>query len=398
MPDLSELKNLLEKQNQAFAEFKTANDERLKQIEAKGTADPTVIAKVDKANEDIGSINDQLENLEKKINRIGMGPGEESVKDAEYTKAFSSYFRKGDVQGALSTGSDADGGYAVPEELDRSIIELLRDETPMRGVANVITIGTPDYKRLVNKHGAAAAWVGETGERTETGTPSLAQIAAFMGELYANPAATQQSLDDVFFNAETWLGAEVAISFSEAENTAFTTGNGTNKPKGFLAYTTAATADSGRDFGTLEHVVTGVADNFAASDPSDILYDLIYRMRPGYLGNARFMLNRNTLAVARKWKDGQGNYLWQPSAQAGEPATLAGYPISVNPDMPDVAAASLPIAFGDFRRGYTIADRIGTRVLRDPYTNKPYVHFYTTKRVGGMVADSQAIKLIKCSA
>jgi len=396
--DLTEFKNLLEKQNQAFAEFKSANDERLKQIEAKGTADPTTVAKVDKANEDIGKINDQLEAVEKKMNRIGMGGSDEQVKNAEYTKAFNTYFRRGDVQGALSTGSDADGGYAVPEELDRTIIDLLRDETPMRAVSNVIQVGTNDYKRLVNKHGAAASWVGEEDARPETGTPTLAQIVAFMGELYANPAATQQSLDDIFFNVETWLQDEVRLSFSETENLAYTSGNGTNKPKGFLNYSTTPTSDGTRAFGTLEHVVTGVADNFAATNPADILFDLIYKMRPGYLTNARFMMNRNTLLTARKWKDGQGNYLWQPSAQAGEPATLAGYPVMANPDMPDVAAASLPIAFGDFRRGYTIADRIGTRVLRDPYTNKPYVHFYTTKRVGGMVADSQAIKLIKCSA
>lgn len=384
-----------------FEQFKAANDERLKQIEAKGHASSDIEAKVDKINADISALEQTIAKLQ--TAGVAGGQSEEEKARAEYGKSFNAYVRRGDVQAALSTGSDPDGGYTVPVELDRTILDLLRNDNPMRQLAQVITIGTPNYQKLVNKHGLATGWVGETDARPETGTNALAQLTPFMGELYANPAATQAMLEDAFFNVESWLATEVEAEFASAENVAFTTGNGTNKPKGILGYTTAATADSSRAFGTLEHVVSGLAADFitptATASPADCLIDLIYRLKAGYRQNAVFMLNSLTTAKIRKFKDAvDGQYIWQPGAAAGQPATLLGYNVANNESMPDVGAGALSIAFGDFRRGYTIVDRIGTTVLRDPYSNKPYVHFYTRKRVGGMVTDSNAIKVIKISA
>jgi HK97 family phage major capsid protein len=409
MPDL-ELKDLLEKQNKAFADFKEANDKRLKTLEAKGYTDPLLEEKVDKANDAITSIGEQIAALEKKMARPQgiAGGGRQEVE--EHKAAFVSFLRKGREEGlreletkAFNVTTEADGGYAVPEHLDTQVLSLMQNMSPMRGVCNVITVGTSDYKKLVNTHGLGSGWVDEDDARTETTTPSLAQVAAVMGELYANPMATQTSLDDLFFDVEGFLSLEIAEAFALAEGAAFVTGNGTKKPKGFLAYTQAATADSSRAFGTVEYVASGSSGAFrtasATVSPADDLLTLIHAMKSGLRAGAAWMLNSATLATARKWKAySTGDYIWQPGLTAGQPSSLFGYPIVECEDMPDVGAGTTPIAFGNWRRAYTIVDRIGTRVLRDPYTNKPYVGFYTTKRVGGMLVDSMAVKLLKLSA
>lgn len=317
---------------------------------------------------------------------------------------FDRYIRKGLETGigdleakALTIGADAEGGYAVPEELDRMIERLLKDASPIRRIANVVEIGSANYRKLVNLTGAAAGWVSETGARTETTAPTFAEVVPPLGELYANPAATQAMLDDAFFNVEDWIAEELAIEFGVQEGAAFVDGNGTDKPKGFLTYPTAATDDAARAFGTLEHVATGVDGGFPATDPGDILIDLIYALRPVYRAGAAFVMNTNLVAEIRKFKDADGDYLWRPGLVDGTPPTLLGYPVIEAEDMPDVAANSLSVAFGNFARGYTITDRMGTRILRDPFSNKPFVHFYATKRTGGAVVNSEAIKLLKFS-
>ncbi|MFC0410979.1 phage major capsid protein, partial [Roseomonas elaeocarpi] len=410
-PGFAEIKGLIEKINRSFDEYKSTNDNRLKQIEQKGAADPLTTEKLSKIDGDLKKLSDELLELGKKSNRPG-GPGGdvkpgEGPAHREHRDAFNAFARRGEgserevnalAVKAMSTLVPADGGYLVPEIVDRNILNLLRDENPMRQYANQITVSSPDYKRLVNLHGAGTGWVGETDARPATNTPQLAEIVAFMGELYANPQVTQTLLDDAAVDLEAWLAGELAQEFGLAEGAAFITGDGVKKPKGFLAYPTAATKDATRALGTFEHIVTGVAGGFAASNPGDLLVSLIYRLKSGYRTGARWYTNSSTLATVRTWKDGQGNYLWQPNAQAGEPGTLLGFPIADMEQMPDVAAGALPIAFGDMRRAYTIVDRIGTRTLRDPYTNKPYVGFYTTKRVGGMAVDTQALKFAKVSA
>jgi HK97 family phage major capsid protein len=225
-----------------------------------------------------------------------------------------------------------------------------------------------------------------------------------MGELYANPKATQQLLDDAFFDVEAWLAGEIAQQFAVAEGTAFTTGDGTTKPKGFLAYTLANTADGVRAFGSLQYVPTGVAADFKATTPADNIFDLVYSLKAAHRAGAAFQMSKLMLANLRKFKTSTNEYIWTPSnvsdggITGGTPGTLAGYPVYENEDMASaVGANALVCAFGNFKNGYTIVDRMGTRVLRDPFTDKPYVNFYTTKRVGGMVTDSEAIKVLKCS-
>ncbi|OQS41826.1 phage major capsid protein [Chromobacterium haemolyticum] len=399
-----EVKELVQNLGGAFEEFKKTNDERLKRVE-KGLSTGDLEAKlanVDKAITELENVKRSIDDLSKKAARGGLGGnGELSGDQVEHKQAFGRFMRKGVDDGlaeleakALNLGDKPDGGYAVPEELDRNIIQLERRDVPMRDICNVITVGNEEYKRLINTGKAKSGWVGETDPRTATGTPQLAQVAPFFGELYANPEATQKMLDDVFFDAEAWLAGEVAIEFSEQENAAFTGGDGLKKAKGFLAYGASDETDDKRKLGTLQYVSSGAA----ASLTADALLDLIYSLKRGYRRNGTFVLNGLTLPVIRKLKDSEGNYLWKPGLDAGEVSTLLNKPISENDDMPLVGADALAIAFGDFKRGYTIADVRGVRVLRDPFSNKPYVGFYTTKRVGGGVMDSNAIKLMKIGA
>jgi HK97 family phage major capsid protein len=396
--DIQDVKQVAEELGAKFEEFKQKNDKRVDSLEAeKGK----LVEQVEGLNEKLGALDELKSALEKEIAGLKRPDGTGTKAANEHKTAFMQFVRKGVDTGlgelqakALQIGVEADGGYAVPEELDRAIIELLRDESPMRQVCNQITVGTPDYKRLVNLGGAGAGWVGETAPRPETGTPALAQINAFMGEIYANPQATQTSLDDMFFDAEGWLNSEVGREFSEMEGSAFLLGNGTNKPKGVLAYPLAVTGDKTRPYGTLQKLISGTAGAFNG----DKLIDLVHALKAGYRSSATWMMNNLSVAYVRKLKDSDGNYLWRPGLEVGQPSSLIGYGIPENEDMPDIAADANALMFGDFKRGYTIVDRIGTRVLRDPYTNKPYVGFYTTKRVGGMLVDSQAIKVLTLSA
>jgi HK97 family phage major capsid protein len=260
----------------------------------------------------------------------------------------------------------------------------------------VATVSTSDYKRLIDIRGTASGWVGETAARTATNTPQLAERAAFMGEIYANPQVTQQSLDDLFFDVDGWLAGSVSTEFAKQEGVAFTTGDGVNKPKGFLNYTTAATADGARADAVLEHIPTGIAGDFAASNKGDVLLTTVYKLKAGHRAGAVWMTNKALLGEIRAFKESTTNaYIWQPGLVAGQPSTLLGYPVYESEDMPAKAANALAIAFGNFRAGYCVVDRVGVSTLRDPFTNKPYVGFYTTKRVGGMLLDSEAIKVVR---
>ena len=398
--DFKGLKELLEKQGTAFDEFKKTNDERLNK-KADGAAIGDFEAKLAKLNTALDASQDEMKALQKRAARPGAG-GDSDPAKAEHKAAFSQFLRKGDNDNLLALeakayniATSADGGFAVPEELDRSILDLMVDVSPIRTIANLVTVGSSNYKKLVNIHGTGSGWVDEDDPRTATNSSQLAAITPFMGEIYAFPQATQQMLDDVFFNAEEFITAECATEFAQKEGAAFVIGDGTKKPKGFLSYSTAATADGSRAFGTLEHVATGVAGDWAAANPADSLIDLVYKLKQGMRGNANFVMPKSMLAAVRKFKDAQGEYLWAPSLEKGQPSTILGYGVVEAEDMPAKAANSLSIAFGDFKRGYTVVDRIGTRILRDPFTNKPYVGFYVTKRVGGMVVDSNAIKVLK---
>jgi len=312
------------------------------------------------------------------------------------------YLRKGLEAGvelkAVTGLSGAAGGYAVPEEIDATIDRLLTSISPIRSIANVVKVGSAGYRKLVTSGGTASGWVSETAGRPETDTPNFIEIAPPSGELYANPAASQAMLDDAAFDVEAWLAQEIATEFARAEGAAFVAGSGVDQPKGFLSLPATAQGDGSRPFGTLQFVPSGASGAFVGGTPQDRLIDLVQALRPPYRQGAVFVMNSATASVIRKFKTADGAFLWQPGLVSGQPDTLLGYPLVEAEDMPDIAADSLSIAFGNFKAGYLIAERSETQILRDPFTHKPFVHFYATKRIGGQVSNSEAIKLMKFTA
>ena len=355
-------------------------------------------------NEDDGveALKSELALLKKMIDEgviASQRPALDGVKSAEASAFVDQYLRKGIEAGleqkAVGSSSDAIGGYAVPREIDEAIDKTLVSISPIRSIANVVKVGTAGYRKLITAGGTPSGWVAYEAARPMTNTPTFSEIVPAAGELYANPAASQQMLDDAMFDVEAWLASEIATEFARAEGMAFVKGNGTNQPLGFLSSPNAATADGVRAQGTLQFIGTGVSAGFPASNPQDKILDLIQSLRTPYRQGAVFVMNSATATAVRKFKTADGAYVWQPGLASGQPATLLGYPVIEAEDMPDVAASSLSIAFGNFKAGYTIAERNATTILRDPYTNKPYVHFYATKRVGGQVVNSEAIKLLK---
>ena len=377
-----------------FEVYKEENDRRLDDIERRGTEDPLTTDKLTRLDR-------MLDELSHKALRPQLaGATGVSTANLQTKSAFEGYVRRGDasrimgVEGkALSAGTGADGGYLVPPETETAVNRALKAISPIRAIASVRQVSGNVYKKPFATTGAGTGWVGETVARPQTTTPTLAELAFPTMELYAMPAATQSLLDDTAVNIDQWIAEEVRLAFASQEGQAFVTGDGINKPKGFLAYDTIANASW--EFGKLGYLSTGVAGGFPASSPSDKLIDLAYAVKAGYRANGSFVMNRSTQATVRKRKDADGQYLWQPAALPGGNSTLLGFPVVESEDMPDVAANSLSVAFGDFQRGYLIVDRIGISVLRDPFSAKPYVLFYTTKRVGGGVQDFEAIKLLK---
>jgi HK97 family phage major capsid protein len=382
----------------AFAELKAANDARLDALE-RGRSDVLADERLDRIDRALTEQKSALERLALSQRRPALAPEE---RGGEHRSAWNTYLRRGDESAlnalevkALSVGSGPDGGYIAPPELDRLIEQRLRQVSPMRAIATVRTTGATVFKKPVSITAAATGWAAESGARAVTASPTLASIDVTAGELFANLAATQTLLDDAYVNVEEWIAEEVEQAFAAQERAAFVSGDGTNKPKGFLASTIVAEASHTWD--KLGYVASGAAGAFAASNPADRIVDLVYTPRAEFRQNGRFVMNRKTLSAIRKLKDSEGRYLWQPESQ-GPGATILGYPVTEIEDMPDIAADAYAIAFGDFARGYLIVDRAGVRVLRDPYTNKPYVLFYVTKRVGGAVQNFDAIKLMKFAA
>ncbi|HYG30146.1 MAG TPA: phage major capsid protein [Allosphingosinicella sp.] len=360
---------------------------------------------LEREDDDLAQLKEQMAQLKARVDAQAVAAGRPALSGAKAagTTAFvDKYLRKGLEAGvelkAVTGISDGAGGYAVPEEIDAAIDRVLVSISPIRAIANVVKVGTAGYRKLVTRGGTPSGWVAETAGRPETGTSEFVELAPPFGELYANPAASQAMLDDAAFDVEAWLASEIATEFARAEGAAFVNGNGVNRPKGFLAEPTAIQVDSIRPFGTLQVVHTGVAGGFPASAPQDKLIDLVQSLRPPYRQGAVFVMNSSTASRIRKFKTADGAFLWSPSLTAGQPDSLLGYPVVEAEDMPDVAADSLSIAFGNFRAGYLIAERTETQILRDPFTNKPFVHFYATKRIGGQVANSEAIKLLKFAA
>lgn len=391
----------------AFEAFKDANDERLAALEAKSADDIVLNEKIERINDAVSEQKAAVDRLALKQDRPRIGAAARPnaiIEPDERKAAFMRYMRVGDATSVASleaksvnAGTDSEGGYLAPEEVERLITAAVKDISPLRQIASVREIGGNVFRKPVSNGDAVAGWVAETTARdTATTSPTLTAIDFPTMELYAMPAASQTLLDDAIVDIEQWLADEVQTEFAVQESAAFISGNGTTAPKGILSYTIAA--DASKTATQLGYLPSGADGAFAASNPSDALLDLIYAPKQAYRANGRFLMNRSVVGALRKFKDSEGNYLWQPNNEPGEPARLMGYPVTEAEDMPDIASDSHSIAFGDFRRGYLIVDRVGVRVLRDPYSSKPYVLFYTTKRVGGGVQDYDAFKFLKFAA
>lgn len=384
-----------------FEAFKDANDERLAAIAAK-RPDPLLEDRVARIESALQRVETKAERAER-AGVVGLRPGVGAdPAEPAHKSAWAAYLRRGDESQmaalelkALSAGSPTDGGYISPPDLDRRIEKRLQESSPMRQIATVRTTGATIFRRIFSTTAAGAGWAAETAGRPQGATPTLSMIEATTFELFANLAATQTLLDDAYVDVEEWIASECEEAFSGQERAVFVNGDGVGKPKGFLAYPVVADASQG--WGQLGYLATGVAGGFPTTAPVEKLIDLIFAPKAIYRQNARFVMNRRTLAAVRKLKDQNNAYIWRPADAAGD-STVLGYPVTEIEDMPNIATDTMAIAFGDFQRGYLIVDRAGVRVLRDPYSAKPYVLFYVTKRVGGAVQNFDAIKLLKFGA
>lgn len=386
----------------SFNEYKStieryfdANNERLKQIERKSVSDPLTDQKINKLNDAIDHLEGKMGEIKTAMQRP-MRMGFEVKNQTPHEEAFMNYLKKGIDAGletkALSVGSEPDGGYLVPRETFGRIIKTLSHQSAMRQLANCVMVSSDSLDLLADKDEFGAGWVAETAQRDETDTAKLAKIRIPVHEQYAEPRITQKLLDDANINVEEWLIQKIVEKMGKVEENSFIHGDGNGCPRGILSY------EDGADWGQIKRFKTGVDGGFNDDHAADILYEALYGLESGYLQGASWLLSRSTLARIRKMKDNEGHYLWQPSMIQGEPSTLLGHPIHMSDAMPNIANDALPIAFGNFKEAYTIVDRFNVRILRDPFTAKPYVKFYTTKRVGGDVTNFKALKLIQTSA
>ena len=395
---MDEIKQLVHDINKSFLEFRTKNDQRLEELE-KGRNDPLLENQVDRVSrelQNLAELKGRMERVETRLNR----PAFDNVhpdtdpQERERKQAVTKYLRHGDRAltveefKLLSVDADPQGGYWVTSEMSDQVITKVHETSPMRNVANVETISTDALEIPEDLDEADAGWTSERGVRTETNTPTIGVRRIPVHELYAMPKATQQLLDDARINVEEWRSAKIADKIARTENLAFVNGDGADRPRGILTYPAGTTNP-----GEVQQVNSGSASALTG----DGLRSLFYALKSPYINNARWLMSRSTIEAISKLTVGS-EYIWQPGLQEGEPQNLLGHPIERMEDMPAVAANSLSIAFGDIRQAYTIVDRAGVRVLRDPFSSKPFVLFYTTKRTGGDFTNFEALVLQKTAA
>lgn len=436
MSDILEIKSLIEEQGKAWETFKKTNDELIA-AKADGKAVGDLEAKLAKVSEDLDKISDlkaQFEEVQKKLNRP---QNDVEAKDAaalateakafnatmraeyqskgkpmpselapeEYAQYKSAFFKiaagvaidslSSDERKAMSAGSDPDGGYLLPHSTVGRMVSKIYEQSTMRQLATVTPISTDKLEGIVDNDEADAGWVSELGSRSDTKTPQVGKYEIFAHEMYAMPKISQKLIDDAATDVESWLAGKVADKFARVEGAAFTVGNGVGQPRGLFAYPTAAVGDDTRPWGTFEHVKTGTSADFNSTSKADPLFDLIGAFKDQYLQNASFLMRREVRTKIRKLKGATSDlYLWEPSLQAGQPDRLNGYAVHVDQNVPALAGGSLSLALGDFKEAYTIVDRIGVRTLRDPFTAKPYIVFYSTKRTGGGAVNFEAVKFL----
>ena len=404
MSDLSDLKTLIESQGKAWEEFKTKNDQRLAAIEAKGYAPAELVGTVDTINGDLNKLSAEIAGVMKRMNRPKGTPSELTGDQAEHKSAVSAYLRTGADHGlhdlerkAMNLGSDPDGGYLADAEMDTAIDRIASTITAFRGIANVRTIGSPSYKKLVKTSGVSGGWIGEQETSSEGTTPGFAEIEIPVHKIYAEPWVTNDMLEDSMYDLENDLEMEAGITFGETEGNAFINGTGVKQPRGLATYTTVANASY--IWGKIGFITSGASGAFAASNPGDKVIDLQHALKQQYRPGAVFLMADSTLAKVRQIKDGSGAfYLWNPDPGAGFGGLLLGSRVVVDDYMPVLAANSLSIAYGNFPRAYTIVDRRGIAIIRDNVTKKGTTKFHFSRRVGGGITNYEAVKLMKFAA
>ena len=396
---ISEITDRVSALGHAWEQFKQVNDNRLRDIERKGHSDPMYEEHLNNISLAMDNYKQRLDQIETAYSRPTLGVEVEEYKShekySEYSKAFRNYLRKGMDAGlealqtkSLSVGSDPDGGYLVTPTMSSRIVQAIFETSPMRQICAIETIST-DALDLIDDHTSlTAGWTAETTViSTDTATPTIAKRNIPTHELYAQPKATQKLVDDAAIDVEGWLAGKIADIFGRTQNSAFVSGNGVGQPRGILTYA------SGTSWGQIQQVNSGTSGQVTA----DSLITLFYSLKDAYMRRANFLMNRSTIQQVRLLKATTNQYIWQPSLVAGSPDTLLGVPVYMAADMPVAAAGSLSVAVGDFQSAYQIVDRQGISILRDPFTEKPFIKFYATARVGGDVVNYDALKLMKLS-
>jgi HK97 family phage major capsid protein len=402
---------ILSELNRTFEAFRQKNDEHLEQMQARFD-DVVTREEAERINAEVGNLTAALETANAQIAQLEIGGAIRDMSrnpaNREHTEAFRGYFTRGaeaglrdlEVRAELTTQSDPDGGYLVPHEVEQGIDQILRTVSVIRQLASSTTIAGSTWSKYVNMGGATYEWVGEESARSETTTPTLREMRLDAHELSAMPVTTQWMLDDGAFDVAGWLADEVQESFAEAENAAFISGDGNKKPTGILSYDWVE--NDSWEWGKLGYKVSGDATGFIAptssASPADCLIDVHGSLKQQARPGAVWMMNDKTMHTVRKFKDGQGNYIWAPPSTAADVPTILAKPVYSDDNMPDVGAGETPILFGNFPRSYRIIDRMGIRVLRDALTTKGKVKFYTTKRVGGGLIHFQYMKGLRISA
>lgn len=384
---LGDIADVLEKQGKAFSEFRDRYDAKQQAIES------------------------AIEDIQKKGNRPGLISTETKL-DTPELKALAGAARAllaGNQEKAnalfieakaMSVGSDPDGGYVVHDMISTGMTTVMAEISPIYRLARKIPMAAGGaFEEPIDRESAEAQWVGETAARPDTGTPQLGVFRVDLHEIYAMPKATQKLLDVASINPLTWLTAKVGDAFAVKEGTAFHTGDSIAKPRGILTYPTATTTDASRAWGTFQHIATGASGALPTSsttvNPADVLVDVTMALKPQYRAGAAWLMSRLTAGAVRKLKDAEGRHVWVDSLVLGQPAMLLGYPVEIDEEMPDIAANSLSIAFGNVEKTYTIIEQPGTKFLTDPYTDKPNVRLYAYRRVGGGVNNTEALKFLK---
>jgi HK97 family phage major capsid protein len=427
---------MLEDLGHAWEEFKKTNDEIVaKKADGKAVGDlETKLGTIGERLDKLAELKSEFDAFVLKSQRPGAGGGNDELEAeakgwnamlradfqskgrpvpaevsaeayAQYKSAFFSMARNGDMERlspeerkALSAGSDPDGGYLLPTPTTGRMVKRIYDRSVIRQLANVVSISTDSLEGIVDNDEADAGWVSELGARTDTGTPQVGKYRIEAHEMYAMPKATQKLIDDAATDIEGWLADKVADKVARVEDEAFVNGSGVGQPRGLFTYATAAAADASRDWGTFEHIATGASGAFHTTK-ADPLFTMIGAMKDAYLANATWVMKGTVRTALRQMKEATSDrYLWEPSMQAGVPDRLLGYPVRIDQYVPAMAANSLSLAFGDFREAFTIVDRIGVRTLRDPFTAKPYIVFYSTKRTGSGAVNFEAVKFLKFAA